>query len=972
MIDIVLAADVSELASSINGIWVLTVSFLIFFMQPGFVLLEAGQVRSKNVANVAMKNMFDWGLGVLAFFLVGLGVANLVGYATSPGGISLGGSFSYVNSPEEWIGWFFGAVFAMTAATIVSGAVAERIKFRAYVVLSVAITMLIYPAVVGFTWQGGLLSAEGYLGQLVGTGYLDFAGGTVVHMTGGLAGLTIAYLLGARADRYSDDGSSNPLPGHSVLFTVVGTLFLAFGWFGFNVGTQATVLTAEGEYLGAELGRAVLVTTLGMGAGTVGAVVSTAYYQGKPDPIFTANGLLAGLVAVTAGAAHITWWGGILVGFLGGALTYPTYRFTVDTLRIDDVCGVFAVHGSAGAIGVLLIPFVGARTASGWQFLGFDQVLMQAVGVLVIGTWVVAASAVTVFAITAVTQFRMGRDLESSGLDQTEHNIVAYPQFVTDGGTDTTASSTPSSQGTQEADDPMMWRGEEVETTGSATVLDGAGIESFPDPTLVVDETGVLTAINPQALRFFETTEDDALDESPQALVTSAEHSLDAIDEVLRTGQEIRDREGTVIIGAETIPVAVTVTPLHEDGTLVGALATFRNNAEAVATRRHRQTVEEYRESGLESQREKLSELSAGTLEIEPGVPEPPGEHADLEQLQELFRELDGYIIETASNIRAIVEKLPEQSEELAQRSTSLSQSSSEVQASMDDIDGLTTDIEEMTGELRSQTVDASNNVSELSAAIEEITASTADISAQSDDATRLTREQVDEMAGTVERIRQSADRTNEAVDAIDKLEDDMQSVADITDIIQDIATQTNMLALNASIEAANADADSDGFAVVADEVKSLAEETKSSADEIAQIIETAQEQTDTVASVIADTRDEITTGADVVADSVDELETVRERIETTNDGIREISEAVDRQANNVEEVSATMEHVESQTGEIEALTVDISDHVTEEKDEMAAVATLADRFSDIASEVHANIDTFDLGVDLVTGASTR
>ena len=308
----VLTVNVAEIANSVDGIWVLTVSFLIFFMQPGFVMLEAGQVRSKNAANVAMKNMFDWSTGILVFFLLGLGVANLVGFLTSPAELSITGAFSYINNPNEWIGWFFGAVFAMTAATIVSGAVAERIKFKTYVIYSIILTGFIYPVVVGLTWGGGLLSAEGYLGQFVGVGYLDFAGATVVHMVDGIAGLTAAAIIGARADRFDEDGNSTPIPGHSVLYAVLGTLFLAFGWFGFNIGTQATVLTDTGEFLGAELGRVLLVTVLGMAVGAVGGVLSTTYFQGKPDPLFTANGLLAGLVAVTGAAPHVTWWGGCL------------------------------------------------------------------------------------------------------------------------------------------------------------------------------------------------------------------------------------------------------------------------------------------------------------------------------------------------------------------------------------------------------------------------------------------------------------------------------------------------------------------------------------------------------------------------------------------------------------------------------------------------------------------------------------
>lgn len=249
--------------------------------------------------------MFDWSTGILVFFLVGYGVANITGVLTTPG-VDLSGVFNYINDPGEWIIWFKGAVFAMTAATIVSGAVAERIKFKVYVFYTIALTGLIYPVIVGFTWRGGLLSEAGYIGSMLGVGYLDFAGATVVHMVGGIAGLTAAAIIGARAGRFDEEGNSNSIPGHSVLFAVLGTLFLAFGWFGFNVGTQATILTDGGEFLGAELGRVLLVTVLGMTSGAVGAIFSTTYFQGKPDPLFTANGLLAGLVAITGAAPHVT------------------------------------------------------------------------------------------------------------------------------------------------------------------------------------------------------------------------------------------------------------------------------------------------------------------------------------------------------------------------------------------------------------------------------------------------------------------------------------------------------------------------------------------------------------------------------------------------------------------------------------------------------------------------------------------
>ena len=262
MVDVLLQSDVTAVADSINAVWVLTVTFLIFFMQPGFALLEAGQVRAKNAGNVVMKNMTDWGLGVLVFFVVGAGISALAGYVTTPGAsFDLAGAFAYVNDPTAWVGWLFGAVFAMTAATIVSGAVAERMKFSAYVVYAIVITAFIYPVISGFAWGGdGLLSSAGYLGQAIGAGYKDFAGATVVHALGGVAGLTAAYMVGPRTGRFDSEGNAKPIPGHSVLFAVIGTLILAFGWYGFNVGTQATVLSASDGgvmFMGGALGQVV-------------------------------------------------------------------------------------------------------------------------------------------------------------------------------------------------------------------------------------------------------------------------------------------------------------------------------------------------------------------------------------------------------------------------------------------------------------------------------------------------------------------------------------------------------------------------------------------------------------------------------------------------------------------------------------------------------------------------------------------
>jgi len=431
------ASSAQAIADGVNRVWVLVICFLIFFMQPGFALLEAGQVRAKNVANVLMKNMTDWVFGVLAFFIIGAGFSGIVGQLTTPGtALDIGAAFSHIGDPTAYVGWFFGAVFAMTAATIVSGAVAERMNFAAYVFVAIVMTAIIYPAMPGISWGGtGLLSSNGYLGEAIGAGYLDFAGATVVHMCGGIAGLVGAKMVGPRTGRYDENGNSQPIPGHSMLLAVLGTLILAFGWYGFNVGTQATVLSASDGTLtvmeGA-LGSVVINTTLGMGAGGVAAMLVSWAWQGKPDPLWTANGLLAGLVAVTGAVPHVTWWGGVLLGLITGALVLPTFRWVVDSLKIDDVCGVFVVHGSSGAIGTILIPVFGATSTGAWTFLGVDQLIMQVVGVLVIGIWTVLATIVTFGIADAIWGLRASEEEEEQGLDVGEHGVSAYPEFTAD------------------------------------------------------------------------------------------------------------------------------------------------------------------------------------------------------------------------------------------------------------------------------------------------------------------------------------------------------------------------------------------------------------------------------------------------------------------------------------------------------------------------------------------------------------
>ncbi|GAB3040065.1 ammonium transporter [Natronobiforma cellulositropha] len=437
-------ADLEALVNGINMTWWLTVTFLIFFMHAGFAMLEAGQVRSKNVANQLTKNMLTWAVGILVFFVIGMGLSNNVG-ALLGGGET--GSWTMFGADPS-IGmteWLFSAVFAMTAATIVSGAVAGRAKLRAYIGYTFLLAALIYPVVAAMVWYGGdppILAAMGFE---------DFAGGMVVHGVGGIAGLTAAWIIGARIGRFNEDGSANVIPGHSMTFAVLGTLILCFGWFGFNVGTAATVVSYDGGsvMLGdfTVVGRVAAVTALGMGLGAIGAGGVSWWMNGKVDTLYVANGMLAGLVGVTGPTNLITPMGAIAIGLLAGAQLPIVFTFVEKYLKIDDVCAVFPVHGSAGMLGLIIYPLwsvngtvVGGGLVAGGVFsIEAGQFVPQIVGVAVITVWTVLATAAVWGAFKAIGQARVTPEHEHDGLDVAEHGVDTYPEFgqtdiVSDGG----------------------------------------------------------------------------------------------------------------------------------------------------------------------------------------------------------------------------------------------------------------------------------------------------------------------------------------------------------------------------------------------------------------------------------------------------------------------------------------------------------------------------------------------------------
>ena len=411
-----------DLQATLDNVWILIAAALVLFMQAGFALVEAGLTRAKNVANVMMKNMMDLCFGALAFFAVGFAIAfggdmDGIGKFIGGGGWFLGeGSFTYGNlTPFTF--FIFQVAFVATAATIVSGAMAERTQFKSYIAYSIVISAFIYPVVVRWQWGGG------WLYQL-STPFHDFAGSSIVHMTGGIASFAGARALGARIGKYGVDGKVNVIAGHSLPFVITGCFILLVGWFGFNPGSQ----------LGADpvIGRIAMTTLL---SGTAGAVVAmfATWVKGKPDVAMTGNGLLAGLVGVTAGCYAVTTVGATIIGAISGLLVvWSVHLF--DKFKIDDPVGAISVHGVCGAFGTIAVGLFSNESSEGFISKGLfygggtDQLVSQIIGVVAIGTFVLVATTILFAVIKRTMGLRVSAEEELAGLDMFEHGSHGYSQ----------------------------------------------------------------------------------------------------------------------------------------------------------------------------------------------------------------------------------------------------------------------------------------------------------------------------------------------------------------------------------------------------------------------------------------------------------------------------------------------------------------------------------------------------------------
>jgi ammonium transporter, Amt family len=394
----------------LDNIWILVAAVLVIFMQAGFALVEAGLTRGKNVGNIVMKNMMDFCCGVLAFALVGFTIAFGSGndFFGHKGWLLDSNAFDFgtLTVPTYFI---FQVAFAATAATIVSGAMAERTKFKSYIVYSVAITALIYPVVVHWFWGGGWLAQ-------MDTPFIDFAGSTVVHSVGGWAALIGALVLGPRIGKYGPDGKPRAIPGHSVPFAIIGVFILLVGWFGFNPGSQ---LAAD-----VVVSSIAVTTVLAAAAGAVVCMITIWLVSGKPDVAMTGNGVLAGLVGITAGCANVSNWGAVFIGGIAGFIVVFAVLF-FDRIRIDDPVGAISVHGVCGAWGTLA---VGLFATEGGLFYGdgADQLVSQFIGVIAVFAWVVVTAGIVFLGLKYTIGLRVTEEEELEGLDLHEHGSLGY------------------------------------------------------------------------------------------------------------------------------------------------------------------------------------------------------------------------------------------------------------------------------------------------------------------------------------------------------------------------------------------------------------------------------------------------------------------------------------------------------------------------------------------------------------------
>ncbi len=398
----------------IDNMWLLVAGFMVMFMQPGFAMVEAGFTRSKNTANILMKNLMDFSIGSLLYWIIGFTLMygdSIGGFIGTPDLFFMSDGFG--DNYSDYADIFFQTVFAATAATIVSGAMAERTEFKSYLIFSIVITVIIYPTSGHWTWGGGWLSE---------LGFHDFAGSSIVHSVGAWVGLAGASIIGPRIGKYSKDGKANAIPGHNLALGALGVFILWFGWFGFNPGSQ---LAAAGTDNAVAIGHIAMTTNLAAAAGAVTAMIVAWVRYKRPTLSISLNGALAGLVAITAGCDAVNPVGAVFIGVIAGFVLPFAVEFFDKVLKIDDPVGAISVHGISGALGTLM---VGLFSTSEGLFYGHGAKLLgiQAIGVLAFFAWAFGTGFILFTILKKAKILRVSRRIEEEGLDVYEHGESAY------------------------------------------------------------------------------------------------------------------------------------------------------------------------------------------------------------------------------------------------------------------------------------------------------------------------------------------------------------------------------------------------------------------------------------------------------------------------------------------------------------------------------------------------------------------
>lgn len=422
------APTAESVQNNLNIVWTLIGGILVFTMQAGFALVETGFTRAKNAANIMMKNLMDFAVGAIAFYI--LGAALMFGVSKACGWFGWGGlgmpSVFASEGTWDWTFFFFQTMFAATAATIVSGAVAERIEFKSYLIYSALVSAVIYP--VSGHWMWGSLHGAESTGWIEALGFHDFAGSTVVHSVGGWIALAGAILLGPRIGKYRHDGKANPIPGHSLVLGTLGVFLLWIGWFGFNPASYTAGIGS--------ISRVAMTTNLAACAGTCTALISAWIIMGKPDLTMALNGSLAGLVAITAPCDLVTPNAALAIGAIAGVLVVLSVFF-FDKIHVDDPVGAVSVHCVNGVWGTLAVGLFAAPTSLGYgnELVGlvygggFKFLGIQAVGVGMTCLWAFGLGLLMFGILKKSGILRVSEKTELKGLDVTEHGQDAYASF---------------------------------------------------------------------------------------------------------------------------------------------------------------------------------------------------------------------------------------------------------------------------------------------------------------------------------------------------------------------------------------------------------------------------------------------------------------------------------------------------------------------------------------------------------------